>query len=309
MKFKDYYEILGTAENATADEIKRAYRKKARRYHPDVCSEAGAEEKFKEVSEAYEALRDENRRAEYDQLKRHGFNNGDEFHGSPQWQRGQDFNPGGVGQSEFGDFFESIFGAGSFQQSGFQGARVARGDDLQLTVRVALENAYSGGKTKIQIPARPGSSARTLNVDIPAGVTNGKQLRLKSQGKPGINGGPPGDLVLTVKLKPHRIFEVEGRNVVLDLPLTPYEAAKGLVLPVPTLGGEVSMTIPAGVQSGNKMRLRSRGLPGTPPGDQIVTVQVVVPKVCSESALALLKQFDIESADNPRGHFSPVTTA
>ena len=309
MKFKDYYKILKVPEKATQGEIKRAYRRMARRYHPDVCSEADAEDKFKEISEAYEALRDENRRAEYDQVKRHGFNGDDELQGSRHWQRRGSHRPEGFGQQgEFGDFFESMFGAGSFRHDGFTGARVARGEDIQLTLRVALENAYRGGKTCIQVPARANSQARQLSVEIPAGVTEGQQLRLRSQGQAGINGGPAGDLVLTVSLIPHRIFRVEGRDITLELPVTPYEAATGFVVSVPTLGGEVSMTIPAGAKSGSRMRLRSRGLPGSPVGDQIVTVQIVLPVDVPDAALALLKQFDAQVNEDPRGHLTSAPT-
>ena len=303
MKFKDYYEILGVPETASQDEIKRAYRKKARLYHPDVSTEADSEEKFKEVNEAHEALRDEKRRAEYDQLKRYGFKSGDDFQGNPQWQRTGGFGADGFGQNEFGDFFESIFGAGSFRHDGYAGqARRApmQGDDIRLTVRVALENAYNGGKTRIKVPGSHGAESRQLSVNIPAGVTDGQQLRLRAQGRAGANGGPSGDLVITVKIKPHSVFKVDGKDIVLELPLSPYESATGLVLPVPTLGGEVSMTIPAGTHSGKKMRLRGRGLPGSPQGDQLVEIHVVVLDNLSTESLALLKQFDETVADDPR---------
>ncbi len=314
MKFKDYYQILGVSETASQDEIKRAYRKKARQFHPDVSKETDAEEKIKEVNEAYEALRDEKRRAEYDQLKKHGYRNGDDFQRPPNWQGSGGFNPSSFGGGEFGDFFESIFGSamggkGGFGQDAAGGfgqkprrRRPQQGDDISLTVMVALNNAYSGGKTNLKIPAGAGQAARTLSVKIPAGVIDGSQLRLRAQGRPGLNGGPAGDLRLNIKLKKHRYFSVDGANISLELPVTPLESVSGLKLKVPTLGGEVAMTIPPGTKSGTRMRLRGRGLPASPVGDQYVVVQLQLPENLSAKALDLLRQFDEEALANPREH-------
>ncbi len=322
MKFKDYYEILGVSETATQDEIKRAYRKKARMYHPDVSSESNAEEKFKEANEAHEALRDEKRRAEYDQLKKHGYRKGDDFQQPHRGNAGGGFNPGGFGGGgEFGDFFESIFGAaaggGGFgrqgQHAGFGQAgarrRPQQGDDIKLRVMVALENAYGGGKTNLKIPAGAGQAAKTLSVKIPAGVIDGRQLRLRSQGRPGLNGGPAGDLIVTIKLKKHQFFEAHGADITLNLPITPHESATGLKLSVPTLGGEVAMVIPANTAGGTRLRLRGRGLPVSPAGDQYVVVQVQVPEILTEQALDLLKQFDEETQANPREHLLAEPTS
>lgn len=315
MKFKDYYEILGVSETASQDEIKRAYRKKARLYHPDVSTENNAEEKFKEVNEAHEALRDEKRRAEYDQLKKYGYRNGDDFQQPPNWNGGGGgFNPGSFGGgAEFGDFFESIFGSATgggfgrngqpagFGQSG-QRRRPQQGDDIKLKVMVALENAYKGGKTNLKIPPGAGQASKTLSVKIPAGVVDAQHLRLRSQGRPGLNGGPAGDLILTIQLKKHKHFQFHGADITLDLPITPRESVTGLKLGVPTLGGEVAMVIPANTQSGTRLRLRGRGLPASPAGDQYVVVQIRVPDDLSSEALDLLEQFDEETQANPREH-------
>lgn len=326
MKFKDYYQILGVPESATQEEIKRAYRKKARLYHPDVSSEQGAEEKFKEVNEAHEALRDETRRAEYDQLKNYGYNSGDDFQRPPNWQGSGGFNPGSFG-GEFGDFFESIFGAGmggaggsgqggfgqGGAQAGFgQGGRQRRpqqGDDIKLTVNVALQNAYRGGKTNLRIPAGAGQSGKTLSVKIPAGVIDGQQLRLRSQGRPGLNGGPSGDLLLTIKLKKHHLFEVDDADILLDLPVTPLEAITGVKVKVPTVGGQVALSVAANTRSGTRLRLRGRGLPSTPAGDQIVTIQIVLPDNPAAEALEYLRKFDAETQANPREHFEKEETS
>jgi curved DNA-binding protein len=304
MKFKDFYQILGVPDDASPDDIKRAYRRKARQYHPDVSKEAGAEERFKEINEAYDTLKDETRRAEYDQLKRYGFRDGDDFRQSPHWGGGG-VDSGSFGNVDISELFESLFGTSGYGRTGGAGGAghhrnwPQQGDDISLTVRVTLENAYRGGKTHITLP---GPAGRKLSVNIPAGVSDGQQLRLKGQGGTGINGGPAGDLLLTVKLKPHALFRVEGNNIVLTVPVTPYEAAAGLKLNVPTLSGAVSLTIPSNTKSGSRMRLKGKGMPGA--GDQIVVVQIQLPDQPSEEALRLMKQLDSEFASEPRAHFN-----
>ncbi len=309
MKFKDFYQSLGVPETATPDEIKRAYRKKARKYHPDVSSEPGAEERFKEISEAYETLKDEQRRTEYDQLRRYGFKDGDDIGNSSQWGGAGGYGTDAYGNADFSELFESIFGNSGFGQA-HGGARQRhhrswpqQGDDVNLTVRVSLENAFRGGKTRIKVPGNP---VRQISVNIPAGVSDGRQLRLKAQGGQGINGGPPGDLLLTIAVKPHNLFQVEGNSVILSVPLTPFEAATGLKLTVPTLGGAVSVTIPPNTRSGSKMRLKGKGLADS--GDQIVVIQIQLPENMSARALALLKQLDEECADETRAHFEQAPT-
>lgn len=344
MKFKDYYQILGVSDSATTDEIKRAYRKKARQYHPDVSKESDAEEKFKSVSEAYEVLKDEKRRAEYDQLKQHGFRGGDDFRRPSGWQGDWNFGRGGHrgsqgnynrtgqgdfgGNSDFSDFFESIFGQAGFNRGydstaqhrpgqhrpnqhghGQRAGRHSKGDDIQLGVRVSLENAFKGGKTRIKVPAAPGYQEKTLSVNIPSGVISGQQLRLRGQGRPGsING----DLILTIEHKPHDLFEVDGSNVVLTVPVTPLESVEGVTLKVPTLSGRVSLKIPPGTSSGKRLRIKGRGLndsnaKGQSAGDQIVTVQVVVPDNLDRDSIDQLKKLEAAWEFDPRAHFGQVS--
>lgn len=313
MKFKDYYQILGVSDSATQEEIKRAYRKKARLYHPDVSKESDAEEKFKSVNEAYEALKDENRRAEYDQLKNHGFRGGDDFRQPPGWQGDWQFNSGGFGQGGFGqdgrgdfsDFFESIFGQSGFDsgtrhRSSGKAGRHAQGDDVRLNVRVSLENAFRGGKTRIKIPAAQGYPEKTLNVTIPAGVTDGQQLRLRGQGRPGAISG---DLILTIQFKPHLLFEIDGVNVLLTVPVTPLELIEGATVSVPTLSDTVSVKIPPGTRSGKRLRIKGKGLPGSPAGDQFVIVQVAVPDNLDADLMTRLREIESSWSFNPRAHF------
>ena len=324
MKFKDYYQILGVEDSASQDEIKRAYRKKARQYHPDVSSEADAEEKFKSVNEAYEVLKDEQRRAEFDQLKKHGFKGGDDFRRPDGWQGDWNFDPGNFGQGgdfhggDFSDFFESIFGRtggfGGHNQTGRSSAgrggagrgRHSRGDDIGLGVRVSLENAFRGGKTKINVPAAPGYPAKSLQVNIPAGVTDGQQLRLRGQGRPGaING----DLLLTISHKPHEVFEMNGSNVLLTVPVTPLELVEGSTLKVPTLDGEVSLKIPRGSLSGKRLRVKGKGLPASPAADQIVTVQVALPNKLDAESIRQLRDLEAKWDFDPRAHFSSASAS
>ncbi len=321
MKFKDYYQILGVEDSASQDEIKRAYRKKARQFHPDVSSEADAEEKFKSVNEAYEVLKDEQRRAEFDQLKKHGFKGGDDFRRPDGWQGDWNFDPGNFGQrgdfqgGDFSEFFESIFGrAGGFGGRGFDNqagrsagrGRHSRGEDIRLGVRVSLENAFRGGKTKIKVPAAPGYPAKSLQVNIPAGVTDGQQLRLRGQGRPGaING----DLLLTISYRPHEVFGTDGSTVLLTVPVTPLELAEGSTLNVPTLDGEVSLKIPPDSRSGKRLRIKGKGLPSSPAADQIVTIQVALPDKLDAESISQLRDLEAKWDFDPRVHFASVSTS
>jgi len=273
MQFKDYYELLGVKPDASDKDIKSAYRRLARKYHPDVSKESGAEEKIKSINEAYEALKDPARRKAYDQLRAGGYRAGDEFRGPPpNWQRESDFEFGEGGGEDYSDFFESLFGR--------MGARSARGPhrgrDLHAQIGVDLETAYRGGSERVTL--RDGAGERTLDIKIPAGIQPGQQIRLAGQGYPGANGGPAGDLMLEVRLRDGGRFTLDGRNVLLTLPIAPWEAALGATVPVPTLGGNVELRIPAGSDSGRKLRLRGRGWPGATPGDQIVTLEIRTPK-------------------------------
>ncbi len=304
MQFKDYYKTLGVEPGAGADEIKRAYRKLARKYHPDVSKEADAEARFKEIGEAYEALKDPEKRAQYDQLRQGGWRQGQEFRPPPDWGAGGPSAGDAEGFSGFSDFFESLFGGlggsgfGNGRRQPGAGVR-ARGRDVHASVEIDLPTAYAGGVQRLSLGGG-GAGSRTLNVRIPAGVTEGRQIRLSGQGEPGIGGGPAGDLYMEVRLRPHRLFEVQGRDIHLTLPIAPWEAALGAHLSVPTLGGKVEMNIPAGTSSGKRLRLKGRGLPGKTPGDQYVIVKVVVPAAESPRARELYQALEAEQSFDPR---------
>ena len=310
MEYKDYYNILGVGREANQDEIKRAYRKLARKYHPDVSKEPNAEERFKEVNEAYEVLKDSEKRAAYDHLGS-GWKSGQEFKPPPDWDRSFHFEGGGFGEpgaGSFSDFFESLFGGGLGQRRG--GAYYqTRGESQIAKIAVSLEEAYHGvartlslSKPQWDEQGRMTAKTRTLQVKIPAGVTQGQQIRLAGQGSPGIGGGPHGDLYLEVDIQPHPIFRAEQRDIYMTLPITPWEAALGAKVEVPTLGGNVEVKIPAGAQSGQKLRLKQRGLPGKTPGDQYVILQIRVPKADTESAKKFYQEMAKEMPFNPRTH-------
>ena len=283
MEFKDYYDTLGVKPDASEAEIKAAYRKLARKYHPDVSKEGGAEEKFKAVNEAHEALRDPERRRAYDQLRAGGYRGGDEFRGPPpNWHGGAD---SGGDAADFGDFFESLFGnrGGGGGRSGPR-----RGRDVHAQLPIDIRTAYGGGTQRISLGE--GRNARSLDVKIPAGITPGRQIRLAGQGHAGTQGGPAGDLIIEVGLQERAEFSLDGNNVLSILPVSPWEAALGATVTVPTLGGDVELRIPAGSDGGRKMRLRGRGWPGKVAGDQIVTLDVRVPKAESDAQRALFEQ-------------------
>ncbi|MFP4208365.1 MAG: DnaJ C-terminal domain-containing protein [Wenzhouxiangella sp.] len=303
MQFKDYYKTLGVEAGASADEIKRAYRKLARKYHPDVSKEADAEARFKDIGEAYEALKDPEKRAQYDQLRQGGWRQGQEFRPPPDWGSGWQSAGDGQGYSGFSDFFESLFGGlgGSRFSNGRRQASAglkARGRDVHASVSIDLPTAYAGGVQRLSLSS--GGGSRTLNVRIPAGVTEGRQIRLSGQGEPGLGGGPAGDLYLEVHLKPHPQFEIQGQDVHLTLPIAPWEAALGARLGIPTLGGRVEMNIPPGTSSGKRLRLKGRGLPGKTAGDQYVIVKVVVPPAESARARELYEALKTEQSFDPR---------
>lgn len=308
MEYKDYYKILGLPRTASDDEIKKAYRKLARKYHPDVSQEPNAEERFKEVAEAYEVLRDSTRRKTYDRLGA-DWKAGQEFRPPPGWQQSTQFRGGGGGiGADFSDFFESLFG-------GLGGARVKRGfgqrgADQHLKIEISLEEAYRGGNRTLQLQApvtvglgRNKRQGRSLSVKIPAGVIEGQKIRLAGQGEPGLGGGPNGDLYLEVALSPHRLYQIHGRDIVLELPLAPWEAALGARVQVPTLGGKVALSIAANAENGNKLRLRGRGLPGNPPGDQYVVVRICNPPADSRTARDWFKRMAEAFDFNPRIHW------
>lgn len=299
MEFKDYYSIMGVDSGADADTIKKAYRRLARKYHPDVSTEEDAEARFKDVGEAYEVLRDPEKREAYDQLRRGGHRPGESFRPPPGWSNeGFEFRsgPGGVHAEDLGgfsDFFESLFGRARPTRPDAR-----RGRDVRATIRVDLETAYAGGVRRMTLSDATGAP-KTLDVRIPAGVTEGKQIRLAGKGEAGPPGTPAGDLYLEVRLQPHRLFDVDERDVHLVLPIAPWEAALGGEVKVPTLGGAVAMRIPASAADGQRMRLRGRGLPGTPPGDQYVTFRIVVPPA-DDATRPLYEQLKAASIFDPR---------
>ncbi len=309
MEFKDYYKVMGVKRDATQDEIKRAYRKLARKFHPDVSKEADAEARFKEVGEAYEVLRDPEKRAAYDQLGSN-WKAGQEFHPPPDWDAGFEFSGGGFtggDAASFSDFFESLFGR-DFTGSGRKGpAYQARGEDHHARILIDLEDAYHGANRTItlQIPevdaqGRVHTRKRNLRVHIPKGVKQGQRIRLAGQGAPGMGKGPAGDLYLEVAFKKHPFYRVEGRDLYIHLPLAPWEAALGAKVKVPTPGGMVDLKIPPDSASGRKLRLKGRGIPNRPNGDLYVVLQIVLPPADSEQAKALYRKMEQELAFNPR---------
>jgi curved DNA-binding protein len=307
VKFKDYYEVLGVARDAPADDIKRAYRRLARKYHPDVSKEPDAEERFKELGEAYEVLRDSEKRAAYDQLGAR-WKEGEEFRPPPDWNFDFEAEPRGGMHS---DFFESLFGAfagraGGAGPTGRTGFR-SRGFDAAAEVEVTLEEAFRGTTRTLALQrlergpdGRPQPRVQQLNVKIPAGVTDGQQIRLAGQGEPGLGGGSAGDLLLRVRLLPHRWFRTDGRDVRLELPVAPWEAALGDSIRVPTLGGPVDLKVPKGSQTGRQLRLKGRGLPGQPAGDQFVTLKIVTPPAQGPEDEALYRRMADTMGMNPR---------
>lgn len=310
MEYKDYYKILGVDRNADDAEIKKAYRRLARKYHPDVSKESNAEEKFKEVNEAHEVLSDSNKRQAYDQLGAN-WKSGQSFTPPPGWEdiftggfSSGNFSGGSFGASGFSDFFESLFGggfargtdagfnaAGGFNQPGFQ----SKGADQHASLSITLEDAFHGATKKIQL-----HKGRSLDVKVPKGITSGKRIRLAGQGAAGTGGAASGDLYLEINIQAHRLFKVDGQNILLDLPITPWEAVLGARVQVPTLGGRVETKIPAGSQSGKKLRLKNRGLPGRPAGDQIVTLQIKLPKVSNDQDKKFFQDMKKQFEFDPR---------
>ncbi|WP_455366726.1 DnaJ C-terminal domain-containing protein [Kaarinaea lacus] len=308
MEYKDYYKIMGVQRDASQDEIKRAYRKLARKYHPDVSKEPDAEEKFKELGEAYEVLKDPEKRKAYDQLGQQ-WQHGQEFHPPPGWDQGFEFHTGGFGEadlSQFSDFFESLFGRkpGHRQWRQFD----TRGEDTYAKVLIDLEDAYHGAtrtltlkSTELDPQGRPRLKERTLNVHIPKGVHQGQHIRLAGQGGAGMGQGRAGDLYLQIEFRPHPFYHVEGRDVYLDLPVTPWEAALGATIKAPTPTGAVELKIPAGSHTGRKLRLKGRGIPGsTKHGDLYVVLKITVPPADTEKAKKAYRELAQATAYNPR---------
>lgn len=314
MKFKDYYEVMGVKRDASQDEIKRAYRKLARKYHPDVSKEADAEERFKEVGEAYEVLKDPEKRVAYDQLGAN-WQAGQDFRPPPDWDQGFEFHGGGytgADAGDFSDFFDSLFGHGGFAGGHGGGHRHefhAQGQDTYAKVLIDLEDAYQGvtraltlKHTEMGPDGRPQVRDRSLNVRIPKGVRQGQHIRLAKQGGAGIGKGEAGDLYLEVEFQPHAFYQVEGKDVYVTLPVAPWEAALGEKVKAPTPTGPVDLKVPANSSDGRKLRLKGRGIPAKEPGDLYVVLQVALPKADSDAAKQAYAAFRQATEFNPRAH-------
>jgi curved DNA-binding protein len=300
---------MGVARDATQDEIKRSYRKLARKYHPDVSKEPNAEARFKELGEAYEVLKDAEKRAAYDQLGAN-YKGGQEFRPPPDWNTGFEFSGGGYtggDAADYSDFFSSLFGK-EFRSGGTGRASPhAKGEDHHAKVLIDLEDAYHGATRAItlRVPAMDAQShvitkERVLNVTIPKGIREGQHIRLVGQGSAGVGEGKAGDLYLQIEFRPHPFYRVDGRDLYLDLPVAPWEAALGATVKVPTLGGIVELKIPDGSVSGRKLRLKGRGLPGDPPGDCYVILAIALPPADTEAAKDVYRKMAQELSFNPR---------
>jgi curved DNA-binding protein len=309
MKYKDYYAILGVERNADADSIKKAYRKLAQKYHPDVSKDPQGEEKFKEIAEAYATLKDPEKRAAYDQLGKHA--PGEDFRPPPDWgsRFGGDFERS-FEDLDLSDFFEQFAGRGRRRTAAMPG------QDYEVTAHIGLEDAYRGATVDLElgVPELDGNGAmrrvqRSFKARIPKGATDGQRLRLRGQGGKGVNGGPDGDLYLNIALRPHPLFRASGHDLYLDLPLAPWEAVLGATVAVPTLGGTVQLKVPPGTQAGQKLRLADRGLPKPHggAGDLYAIAQIAVPRVASEKERALYQELAKGASFNPRGHFEQET--
>ena len=322
MKYKDYYEVMGVSRDASQDDIKKAYRKLARKYHPDVSDAADSEEKFKELGEAYEVLKDPEKRAAYDQLGS-SWKEGQDFRPPPGWQDSTGFGGGGFegftgGAGGFSDFFEDLFGGG-FRQAGGSGdfgagfggfgggGRQAAGQDQHARIQIDIRDSYTGATRSIQmqVPELTGEGRvvnrqRTLNVKIPKGIRQGQQIRLKKQGTAPLGGGEAGDLYLEVEFRPDELYQAEGKDVYLKLPVAPWEAALGGTVNVPLPSGDIDLKIPSNSPAGRKLRVRGKGLPGKNPGDLYVVLDIVFPPADSDEARALYEQMKDEIPFNPR---------
>lgn len=306
MKYKDYYAVLGVPRDATLADIKKAYRKLAHRYHPDVSKDPEGEEKFKEVGEAYETLKSADKRSAYDRLGMH--EPGRDFEPPPDWGGSDRDSHAPFDDIDLADLFESMAAAG-------RGSRHARatdeqpGEDFDVDVRVSLQQAYTGTEVdlNLSVPEYHGNGRmhrvpRTLKVRIPKGAADGQRLRIAGKGGKGRHGGRDGDLYLNIGLEPHPLFRFSGHDLFLDLPLAPWEAVLGGSVEVPTLSGSVRLKVPPGIQAGQRLRLGGRGLPRSKgePGDLIAIAQIVLPAVVTQGERELFIKLAEESTFDPR---------
>lgn len=313
MQFKDYYQTLGVPRTATAEEIRKAFRRLARKYHPDVSKEPDAERRMQEINEANTVLSDPEKRAAYDQLGQ-SFQPGQDFRPPPDWDAGFEFSGPGFSAREMGgfsDFFAEFFGRIEREGPGFAGRSAfhGRGQDHRSKVLLDLEDSFSGATRQLSLRVPKFDTAgqmvvttRTLNVRIPKGVRAGQVIRLAGQGAPGVAGGNAGDLLLEVAFRPHPRFRVDGADLHMDLPVAPWEAALGAVVPITLPDGDLKVRIPAGAQSGRQLRVRGRGLPGKPAGDLLLDIRVVLPAADTEKARHFYETIAKELAFDPRRH-------
>ncbi|MCP4466395.1 MAG: DnaJ domain-containing protein [Halieaceae bacterium] len=312
MDFKDYYKILGVDPAAEGKAIKTAYRKLARKYHPDVSDEESAEDEFKEVNEAYEVLKDKEKRTDYDQLRQYG-QGGESFEPPPGWQSGREYSQQGddFAQGGYSDFFENLFrsaGAGPERHSRYQQQFVHRGEDIDSGLSLFLEEAISGEPKTISyhVPRMDESGhfhneKKTLKINIPAGVTDGERIRLKGQGGPGMGDAPNGDLYITIQLAPHPLYDIDGRDLSITVPVAPWEAALGAKVTVPTPGGSINLTLPANSQTGKRLRVKGKGLNSAKAsGDLYAVIKVVMPDNSDEKMQKLWQQIADDSAFEAR---------
>ena len=311
MEYKDYYKIMGVSRDASQDEIKKAYRRLARKYHPDVSEEGDAEARFKELGEANEVLKDPEKRAAYDQLGS-DWQSGQDFRPPPEWESqggGQGFRGAGANSAGFSDFFEDLFGGGysSHSEGGFGQHASSRGQDNHARIEIDIRDSYQGATRSLQMQlpemtpeGQVVQRMRVLNVKIPKGIRAGQQIRLKGQGGPAWGGGTAGDLYLEVSFVADNFFHADGKDVYLKLPVAPWEAALGGKVSVPLPGGTVDLTIPPNSSSGRKLRLKGKGLPGKETGDLIVVLDIVFPPADDEATRQLYQQMKDTFSFNPR---------
>jgi curved DNA-binding protein len=307
MEFKDYYKVMGVARNATEAEIKQAYRKLARKYHPDVSKEKDAEARFKEVGEAYEVLKNPEKRAAYDQLGQ-THRPGEDFRPPPDWGAGFEFSGAGARESDYSDFFEALFGRARAQPSNRRGAfHPGQGVDHHAKVLLDLDATLHGGARQLtlRVPeidtdGRLVSKERVLNVQVPKGILAGQHIRLAGQGARPPGEGTPGDLFIEVEFQPHPLYRVDGRDLYLDLPVAPWEAALGAAVKTPTPAGPVDLKIPPGSHAGTKLRLKGRGIPASPPGDFYVILEIALPPATDDKAKAVYAAMAQALPFNPR---------
>jgi curved DNA-binding protein len=306
MEFKDYYAALGVDKNATADDIKKAYRRLARQYHPDVSKEPDAAERMSEINEANTVLSDPEKRAAYDALGRRP--QGQEFRPPPDWDAGFEFSRAdfGAGEDDFSDFFASLFGRAARARRGAD-APSMRGGDHHAKVVIDLADAYRGAtravtlrSARLDADGRVVTDERTLDVTIPKGVRAGQHIRLRGQGAPGFGGGAAGDLYLEIDFRPDDRYAVDGRDVTQRVPVAPWEAALGARIEVPTPSGRVEVAVPPNSRNGRRLRLRGRGIPGDPPGDLYLELDLVLPPADTEAARELYRTMERQMTFNPR---------